>query len=178
MRLRRASTWFIVVALILGFSGIGWNLVDLRESGSESKKDGKVAVRTCDDLREFILAEEDISFPLWKKYHREVMSYAKGLPKRERPAKVSEIAASVTVVLKSDLKIYRQMKKLPECLDAQFRKEVEEWITTTEEMIGYLEGESELEGNLFDPSEGFWDTTFYDAFYSAAENLVSGLQDI
>jgi hypothetical protein len=55
---------------------------------------------------------------------------------------------------------------------------MEEWITTTEEMIGYLEGESELDGNLFDPSEGFWDTTFYDAFYSAAENLVSGLQDI
>jgi hypothetical protein len=106
------------------------------------------------------------------------MSYAKGLPKSERPAKVIEIAASVTVVLKSDLKIYRQMKKLPECLDSQFRKEMEEWITTTEEMIGYLEGESELEGNLFDPSEGFWDTTFYDAFYSAAENLVSGLQDI
>ncbi len=178
MRLRRASTWIIVIALILGLSGIGWNLVDMRRSGSESKKDGKVAVRTCDDLREFITAEEDISYPLWKKYHREVMSYAKGLPKSERPAKVSEIAASVTVVLKSDLKIYRQMKKLPECLDSEFRKEIQEWIVTTEEMIGYLKGESELDGNLFDPSEGFWDTSFYDAFYSAAESLVSGLQDI
>jgi hypothetical protein len=70
------------------------------------------------------------------------------------------------------------MKKLPECLDGEFRKEIQEWIVTTEEMIGYLKGESELDGNLFDPSEGFWDTSFYDAFYSAAENLVSGLQDI
>jgi hypothetical protein len=178
MRLRRVSTWIIVFALILGFAGIGWNLVDIRRSGSEAKSDGKVTVRTCDDLREFITAEEDISFPLWKKYHREVISYEKGLPKNERPAKVSEIAASVTEVLKSDLKIYQQMKKLPECLDSEFRKEIQEWITTTEEMIGYLKGESELDGNLFDPSEGFWDTTFYDAFYSAAENLVSGLQDI
>ena len=184
MRLRRVSTWIIVIALILGFAGIGWNLVDLRRSGSEARSDtsngsnGKVVVRTCDDLREFITAEEEISYPLWKKYHREVMSYSKGLPKSERPAKVSEIAASVTVVLRSDLRIYRQMKKLPECLDSEFRNEIQEWITTTEEMIGYLKGESELDGNMFDPSEGFWDTSFYDAFFSAAENLVNGLQDI
>ena len=178
MRLRRATTWVIVVALILGFAGIGWSLIDLKEMNQNEKNDGKVAVRTCDDLREFITNEEDISYPLWKKYHREVMTYAKGLPKSERPAKVSEIAASVTIVLKSDLKIYRQMKKLPECLDSKFRDEIQEWIASTVEMIGYLEGEEKMDGNLFDPSEGFWDTSFYDAFYSAAENLVSGLQDI
>ena len=171
--------WVMVGALVFGFAGIGWNLIYLQENSTQSvTRDGNQAVRTCEDLREFILAEEKVSFPLWKSYHRQVMRYAKGLPKAERPAKVTAIAESVTVVLRSDLRIYREMKRLPECLDGEFRSEVQEWIATTKEMIAYLEGRGEIDGNRFDPGEGFWDTSFYDAFYSAAENLISGLQQI
>lgn len=171
--------WVMIGALVLGFAGIGWNVVYLRENtDSSATRDEVSVVRTCDDLRTFILAEEEVSFPLWKSYHRQVVAFAKGLPKSERPAKVGEIAESVTVVLQSDLRIYREMKRLPQCLEGEFRSEIEEWIETTKEMIAYLKGRGEIDGNRFDPEEGFWDTSFYDAFYSAAENLISGLQDV
>lgn len=167
--------WVMVGALTLGFTGIGWNLVYLDRN---REVDERVTAQTCDDLRVFIVAEEKVSLPLWKKYHREVMTFAEGLPKAERPAKVKEIAARVSSVLESDLRIYQEMKKLPECLEEKFRDQVQEWISTTKEMISYLAGEGPLAGNYFDPEDGFWDTSFYDAFYSATDNLISGLQEI
>ena len=179
MRLRRATIWVMVVALVLGFSGIGWNVLSLHDRERENRpKNQEVAIVNCDELRSFIVAEEEISFPLWKKYHRQSMAFAKGLPKEERAAEVERIADSVRVVLESDLRIYRQMKKLPECLEEEFRSDIQEWIGTTEEMIAYLKGEGEIEGESFDPTEGFWDTSFYDAFYSATDNLIEGLQEI
>jgi hypothetical protein len=179
MRLRRATVWVMVGALVLGFTGIGWNFLYLQSAQrSSDSRSEVVAPRSCDDLRAFIETEEDLSLELWKKYHRQVIAFAKGFPKVERPEKVKEMAASVRVVLESDLRIYRQMKRLPGCLESKFRDEIKEWITSTREMIAYLNGEGELEGELFDPSKGFWDTSFYDAFYSATENLVEGFQEI
>lgn len=175
MRLRRTMVWVMIGALVLGFSGIGWNLVYLDRNRESNER---VTALTCDDLRAFIVAEEKVSLQLWKKYHREVMAFAEGLPKAERPAKVNEIAMRVSTVLESDLRIYQEMKKLPQCLDPKFREKVQEWISTTKEMISYLAGEGPLAGNYFDPDDGFWDTSFYDAFYSATDNLISGLKDI
>lgn len=187
MKLQRLTTWVIIIALIFGLAGIGWNLVDLRESGitqsntqggTKDSRENSATVISCDDLRTFITKEEKASYSLWKKYHRQVMIFAEGLPKNERAAKVSELASSVTVVLESDLRIYRQMKKLPQCLDRKFREQVQEWIDTTREMINYYNGEGELDGDRFDPEEGIWDTSFYDVFYSATDNLITGLQNI
>ena len=169
----------MVVALVLGFTGIGWNVLSLQDRERENRpKNQEVAIVNCDELRSFIVAEEEISFPLWKRYHRQSMAFAKGLPKEERAAEVERIADSVRVVLESDLRIYRQMKELPECLEEKFRSDIQEWIGTTREMISYLKGEGEIDGERFDPSKGFWDTSFYDAFYSATDNLIEGLQEI
>ena len=175
MRLRPAAVWVIVVALVLGTIGIGWSVV--RFNGAKPQE-ATTSVMNCDDLREFILAEEELSLALWKKYHKKVIAYSRGLPKAERPAKVREIAKSVTLVLQSDLRIYRQMRKMPECLTTDFRNEVDEWTTTTRDMIKYLAGEKEIEGELFDPKQGFWDTSFYEEFNSATENLISGLTQV
>jgi hypothetical protein len=179
MRLRRATVWVMIGALALGFTGIGWNVLYLKDEQQNSLRiEEKATPENCDQLRAFIVAEEDVSLELWKKYHRQVIAFAKGLPKSERPAEVERIAANVRVVLESDLRIYRQMKRLPQCLESKFRSDIQEWITSTKEMIDYLNGEGEIEGNRFDPSEGFWDTSFYDAFYSATDNLIEGFQQI
>lgn len=174
MRLRRAMVWVMVIALSLGLTGVGWNLVFIERQQNQSQ-DQSTAIRSCDTLREFIVSEEDQSLKLWTRYHRKVIAYSKGLPRDERGAKVSEIAESVTLVLESDLRIYRQMKRLPQCLEPTFRGEVKAWISTTEEMIDYLRGRGKIDGERFDPSKGIWDTTFYDTFYSATDNLISGL---
>jgi len=179
MRLRRATVWVMIGALTLGFTGIGWNVLYLKDEEQNSLRiEEKATPENCDQLRAFIVAEEDVSLQLWKRYHRQVMAFAKGLPKSERPAEVERIAANVRVVLESDLRIYLEMKRLPECLEDKFRSDIQEWITSTKEMIDNLNGEGEIEGNRFDPSEGFWDTSFYDAFYSATDNLIEGFQQI
>jgi hypothetical protein len=167
--------WIMVVALVLGAIGIGWSVVRFQDAKPIKESS---AITTCDDLRDYILGEEELSLPLWKKYHKQVIAYSRGLPKAERPAKVREIAASVTLVLKSDLRIYREMKKLPQCLTSEFRAQVEEWTTTTKDMILYLAGRKKIEGEKFDPKDGVWDTTFYDAFYSATDNLEEGLTQV
>lgn len=167
--------WIMVVALVLGAIGIGWSVVRFQESKPVAKSN---AIVTCDDLRDYILGEEELSLPLWKKYHKQVISYSRGLPRAERPAKVKAIAASVTLVLKSDLRIYREMKKLPQCLTSEFRAQINEWTKTTRDMILYLSGEKKIDGEKFNPKDGIWDTTFYDAFYSATDNLEEGLTQI
>lgn len=167
--------WIMVVALVLGAIGIGWSVVRFQD---RKPSEESTAIVTCDDLREYILGEEELSLPLWKEYHKKVIAYSRGLPKSERPAKVREIAASVTLVLKSDLRIYREMRKLPQCLTSEFRSQVDEWTMTTKDMISYLAGSKKIDGESFDPEEGFWDTTFYDAFYSATDNLEEGLTQI
>lgn len=179
MRLRRATAWVMIGALALGFTGIGWNVLYLKDRQQKSDTPNEqFALRNCDDLRAFIVAEEDLSFELWKKYHRQVIAFDKGLPKSERPAEVKRIAKSVRIVLESDLRIYREMKRLPQCLESEFRTDIQEWIASTREMIDYLNGDGAIEGNYFDPEEGFWDTSFYDAFYSATDNLIEGLEQI
>lgn len=175
MRLRPAMVWVMVLALVLGSVGIGWSIFRFQDRGQETSIS---EVLTCEDLREFILAEEDLSFAIWKKYHKQVISYSNGVKKSERPAMVRKIAASVSLVLQSDLRIYRAMKKQPECLTPDFRNEINEWTSTTREMIEYLAGERAIEGERFDPQKGLWDVSFYDAFYSAAENLTEGLTQI
>ena len=175
MRLRPAMVWVMVVALVLGSLGIGWSLLRFQDQGNSAAKS---EVLTCDDLREFILSEEDLSFAIWKKYHKQVITYSKGVKKSERPEMVRKIAANVSLVLQSDLRIYRAMKKQPECLTPDFRNEINEWTSTTREMIDYLAGKRAMEGERFDPDKGLWDVTFYDAFYSAAENLSKGLTQI
>lgn len=169
----------MVIALVLGFTGIGWNLLSLQsEQRGNQPRSERLTLQNCDQLRSFIMAEEEVSLPLWKKYHRQSMAFAKGLPQSERAAEVERIANSVRVVLESDLRIYREMKELPECLEEKFRADIQEWISTTREMISYLKGEGEIEGERFDPADGSWDTSFYDAFYSATDNLIEGLQEI
>ncbi len=165
----------MVVALALGSLGIGWSLKSFQDKANQSASS---EVLTCDDLREFILSEEDLSFAIWKKYHKQVIDYSDGVAKSQRPTMVRKIAANVSLVLQSDLRIYRAMKKQPECLTPDFRGEINEWTRTTKEMIEYLAGERAIEGERFDPDEGIWDVTFYDAFYSAAENLTKGLTQI
>ncbi len=175
MKLRPVMVWVMVGVIALGTIGIGWSVFRFQDS---KQKESATVAMTCDELREFILAEEELSFGLWKKYHKQVMAYSRGIPKSERPAKVKEIATSVSLVLESDLRIYREMRKLPECLTPEFRSEVREWASTTREMIEYLAGERKVEGEKFDPKNGFWDTSFYDAFYSATDNLVEGITQI
>lgn len=167
--------WVMVVALVLGSLGIGWSLLRFQE---QAKENASSEVLTCEDLREFILTEEDLSFAIWKKYHKQVMDYSDGVAKSKRPEMVRKIAANVSLVLQSDLRIYRAMKKQPECLTPDFRNEITEWTSTTKEMIEYLAGERAIEGERFDPEKGLWDVTFYDAFYSATENLSEGLTEI
>ena len=175
MRLRPAMVWVMVVALVLGSLGIGWSLFRFQDEGSAASIS---EILTCEDLREFILSEEDLSFVIWKKYHKQVIDYSDGVKRSERPKMVRKIAANISLVLQSDLRIYRAMKKQPECLTSDFRDEVNEWTRTTREMIEYLAGERAVEGERFDPKKGLWDVTFYDAFYSAAENLTEGLTQI
>lgn len=165
----------MVIALVLGSLGIGWSVLRFQDRAEESTSS---EVLTCEDLREFILSEEDLSFAIWKKYHKQVITYSNGGKKSERPEMVRKIAANVSLVLQSDLRIYRAMKKQPECLTPDFRNEISEWTSTTKEMIEYLAGERAIDGERFDPDEGLWDVTFYDAFYSATENLSKGLTQI
>jgi hypothetical protein len=55
---------------------------------------------------------------------------------------------------------------------------MKEWITSTKETIDYLTKGKEVDGSIFDPEEGFWDTSFYNAFYSATDNLSTGLTNV
>ncbi len=106
------------------------------------------------------------------------MKYEKGIPKKERPALVRTISSQVLVVLESDLRIYKKMRKQPECLTNDFRSEMQEWIKSTKDTIDYLTKGKEVDGNIFDPDEGFWDSSFYNAFYSATDNLSTALTNV
>lgn len=167
--------WVMVAALVLGGLGIGWSTLKFQD---QSQERGTSEILTCDDLRAFIVTEEDLSYPIWKKYHKQVMAYSTGIKKSDRPEAVRKIADNISLVLQSDLRIYRTMKKQPECLTAEFRDQVKEWMSTTREMIEYLAGERAIDGERFDPQDGLWDVTFYDAFYSATENLAEGLTQV
>jgi hypothetical protein len=158
--------WVMVVLLILGAAGIGWGVYrfDSKETTTATAKKDSMP-KDCDELRAYIVAEEEVSYKNWKKYHKSVMKY-------------DTIAKEVTVVLESDLRIYKVMKRLPQCLTNEFRKEMEDWVKSTRETIDYLTKGKEVDGNIFDPEEGFWDTSFYDAFYSATDNLSTGVTNI
>lgn len=169
--------WVMVIMLIAGASGIGWGVYRF-QSKSESSQKKEIALTTCDQLREFIVKEEETSYQNWKKYHRSVMKYEKGIPKKERPALVRTISSQVLVVLESDLRIYKKMRKQPECLTNDFRSEMQEWIKSTKDTIDYLTKGKEVDGNIFDPDEGFWDSSFYNAFYSATDNLSTALTNV
>lgn len=171
--------WVMVVLLILGAAGIGWGVYrfDSKETTTSTAKKDSMP-KDCDELRAYIVAEEEVSYKNWKKYHKSVMKYDEGVPKKERPELVRTIAKEVTIVLESDLRIYQVMKRLPQCLTNEFRKEMEDWVKSTRETIDYLTKGKEVDGNIFDPEEGFWDTSFYDAFYSATDNLSTGVTNI
>jgi hypothetical protein len=175
MKLRPAMVWLMIIALILGLVGVGWSAFRVTNIDIN---DQSQAVVTCDDLRAFIIAEEAIGLKNWKIYHKKVIQYAQGVGRSERAELVKELARDVTVVLKSDLLIYKEMKRSPQCVTVSSRDELNEWIRSTRETIKYLNGEIEIAKGFFDAEKGIWDQSFYDIYYSATDYLSTGLTEI
>jgi hypothetical protein len=167
--------WLMIISLVFGLIGVGWSAFRVNQVETIEAKPTPV---TCDDLRNLIIAEEEVSFNNWKSFHKKVVRYSQGVSRSERSELVSQIAADVRIVLTSDLLLYKQMRKSPQCLTVQFREEVSDWITETKDMIAAIDGESEPEKPFFNIEEGYWDTSFYDKFYSATDFLVTGLTNI
>lgn len=165
----------MIISLVFGLIGVGWSAFRVNQVVTIKAKPTPVS---CDDLRSLIIAEEEVSFENWKRFHKKVVRYSQGVPRGERSNLVSEITADVRVVLASDLLLYQQMRKSPQCLTVQFREEVREWIVETKDMIAAIDGEIEPEKPFFDIDKGYWDTSFYDKFYSATDFLVTGLTNI
>jgi hypothetical protein len=175
MKLRPAMVWLMIVALILGLVGVGWSAFRVTNIDIN---DQSQTVLSCDDLRRFIVAEEAIGLKKWTIYHKKVIRYAQDLSQSERVKLVTELASDVTVVLKSDLRIYQEMKISPQCLMISSRDEVDEWIKSTKETIKYLNGEIEIAKGFFDAKKGIWDQSFYDIYYSATDHLLTGLTEV
>ena len=175
MKLRPAMVWLMIIALILGLVGVGWSAFRVTNIDIN---DQSQAVLTCDDLRTFIVAEEGVGLRNWTIYHKKVIRYDQGVSKSERVKLVKELAKDVTLVLQSDLLIYKKMKRLPQCLTLSSNDEVDEWIKSTKETIKYLNGEIEIARGFFDAEKGIWDKSFYDIYYSATDYLSTGLTEV
>ncbi len=138
----------------------------------------------CEELKNFIISEEEVSFNDWKKYRESVVKYEKGVSEKDKPQLIITLARQLVAVLKSDLRIFKNMKNRPECVDPTYYKDIDASIDFTKNTIDFYENGKVLQDTIFNPfkepefneypqtSGTFWDTEFYKDYESVAKYVI------
>ncbi|MEY3737124.1 MAG: hypothetical protein RLZZ251_840 [Actinomycetota bacterium] len=133
------------------------------------------ATTTCNDVRTFIQSEESAGKSEWQQY-RTLVDQLGNLANtsNDRVPLIRQIVTTLVGVLGHDLAIYQQLDQSISCVKLERRSDIPGLVSDTKNTIDFLQGKTAIEGNYFDPSNGFWPADFYSEYLSAVDLLKSG----
>lgn len=166
---RKPLLWLLIPVFGIAALGSGWATIHYFPA---TKKVSASTTAECQSLRAFIVDREVQGKAIWQQYHSNVLQYKTGVGNQVRQVQLVTIIASQLVdVLQSDLAIYQEMFAHRACLVSSFDSQIESVISDTQMTIDFLRGQTQIQGQSFDPSAGVWNTDFYSSYETAINYL-------